>query len=167
MTTTAQKSRFEMLVELVKATAWPVVALIVLTSFWSPLQRTAEQIPVLVNRSDSITIAGLSLKVSRDLRTKASPEVEKVVARLSRTGIEQVLSLSEKTTWKPDSVEHARGYTKELRDLGLVVELQPKELAEVGAGYGMRPTELGRQTQVFLRSVVAEFVQELTLVQSK
>ena len=161
------KSRVETMTELLKAVAWPAIALVVLISFWSPLQRTAEQVPTLVSRSDSITIAGLSLKVSRELRTKASPEVQAVVAKLSRKGIEQVLALSEKSTWKPEDIENGREFTKELRALGLATELPPKELEALHAGYGFTATELGRQTQAFLRAIVAEFVQELTAAKGK
>ncbi len=163
------KSKFELTVELIKATAWPGLTMIILITFWGPLRQTAEQFPYLVRRSDTITIAGLSLEVSRELRRQASPEVEEVITELSKEGIKRVLRLSGGSYWDKGSETHGRADYTELIHLKLVEEIAVDELErqnqEEGKnfGFGVRPTELGRQTQSFLQSVVAEFVQELDL----
>jgi hypothetical protein len=161
------KGRFELLVELVKATAWPMFAAAVLIIFWGPLHETAKEIPTLVGRSDTVTIAGLSLKVSHGLHQKASPEVQKAVGELSREGIERVLSLSSSSWWDKGSEVSGRSDYAELLRLGLVEEVSSSEVEVQNKrdkrdfGYAVRITELGKKVQSFLRSVVAEFVQEL------
>ncbi len=169
MTEAAKKSRFELVVELVKAVAWPTLVALLLLSFWSPLQRTADLIPSIVGRSDTITIAGLSLKIGQGLRNKATPEVERVLAKMSKAGIERVLGMSESAWWDKGSIDFARAENKEIVALGLAVEVPTSEIEQRNAadkrnfGYAVRITALGKQTQAFLRSVVAEFVQELAV----
>jgi hypothetical protein len=122
-----------------------------------------------VGRSDTITFAGLSLKVGPGLREKAPVEVQKVLPRLSRDGIEKILSMSSGGVYwdKPDAWRGREEYA-ELKGLGLVEEIPSDELDKKNAdehrnyGYAVHMTALGRQTQAFLRSVVAEFVQHVT-----
>jgi hypothetical protein len=162
------KSRFELVVELIKAVAWPLIALILLIAFWTPLRQTTDLIPSIIGRSDTISIAGLSLKVSQGLKAKASPEVQRVLAKLSRSGVERVLRMSESAYW--DRVPGRTYYkedTADLLKLGLVSEVSAAEIDGLNAkehrnyDYGVRQTELGKETQSFLQSVVAEFVEEL------
>jgi hypothetical protein len=161
------KSRLELLVELVKATAWPLFAAAVLIIFWGPLHETAKVIPALVGRSDTLTIAGLSLKVSHGLRQKASPEVQKAIGELSREGIERALSLSSSSWWDKGSEVSGRSDYADLLRLGLVEEVPASEVEaqnkrdQRNFGYAVRITELGKRVQSFLRSLVAELVQEL------
>ena len=163
------KSRFELGVELVKAIAWPILAAILLISFWTPLQETASQIPIIVGRSDTITIAGLSLKIGPGLRQKASPDVQKALAQLSQEGVEKILALSVGGSyWDKGQEANGRADNGELVRLGLAEELPSDQLEKMNAaehrnyGYAIHITALGHQTQAFLRSVVAEFVQELS-----
>ena len=116
----APKSRFELFVELVKATAWPILVAVVLVAFWSPLRETARQIPELLGRSDTVTIAGLSLKLSRGLRYQTSPEVKKVLAELSQEAIERLLAMASRSWWDVGSESHGRSENAELLRLGLV-----------------------------------------------
>jgi hypothetical protein len=164
----APKSTFELIVELIRALAWPILAVLVLISFWRPLHDTAVQIPDIVGRSDTITIAGLSLKVGRALRRQASPEVQEVLARLSPEGLKRVLGLSSSIWWDQGQEPMGQADVAELLRLGLVEEVSSAELQERNRedeknfGYGVEITELGEQTQSFLQSVVAEFVQEVS-----
>ena len=89
------KGKFELVVELIRALAWPTIAGLLLFSFWQPLQLTANLLPTIIDRSDSITIAGLSLKVGRELRSEAPPEVRAALAGLSLAGIEMLLNRAE------------------------------------------------------------------------
>lgn len=162
------KSRFELVVELIKALAWPLIALILLIAFWTPLRQTTDLIPSIIGRSDTITIAGLSLKVGQGLKAKATPEVQKVLAKLSRSGVERVLRMSDSSYWTRGSgLSSDKNQGAELVKLGLETEVPQSELdalnlkQQTNYGFGLRITDLGRETQAFLQSVVAEFVQEL------
>ena len=161
------KSKLELTVDLMKALAWPVFGFFVLVSFWTPLQKTAALLPSLVERSDTISIAGLSLKIGSALKNQATPEVERVLAKLTVAGIEKTLALGGSSWWGKESVDTAKRDYAELVALGLVEEVAQAELDArnknyLGSlGYGIKRTDLGEKTQVFLRSVVAQFVQEL------
>lgn len=167
MAESPKKTNFELSVELTKALAWPLLAVVVLASFWSPLQRTADLVPALVGRSDTITIAGLSLKISQNLHSQASPEVREVLAHLSKAGVERILEMGESSYWNKDTGSRGRELNAELIKLGLEVELPQTELDTRNQregrdyGYAVRRSALGEQTQAFLRSIVAEFVQQL------
>lgn len=161
------KSHFELFVELVKATTWPILVAVVLIAFWAPLRDTARQIPSLLSRSDTVTIAGLSLKLSPGLRHQASPDVKKVLAELSQEAIKRLLSMGSSTWWDVGEESRGRSENAELVRLNLVEEVPAHEIKKLNDRdqrnfcYGVRITELGRQTQSFLHSVVAEFVKEL------
>jgi hypothetical protein len=163
----APKTKFELFVELVQAMAWPLSATIVVFSFWTPLQDAARQIPSIVGRSDTITIAGLSLKVGQGLRQKASDAVKRVLDKLSPEGVKKILSMSQGSYWDKGNEYDGRNENSELVKLGLVDEVPANELDQKNGlehknfGYGIRPTQLGRETQSFLQSVVSEFVQQL------
>jgi FMN phosphatase YigB (HAD superfamily) len=161
------KSRFELVVELIKATAWPVFAAVVLITFWGPLHDAAREIPTLIGRSDAVTIAGLSIKVGHGLREKASPDVRKVLAELSREGIEQILSVGSSSWWDKGAEASGRTAYAELLRLRLMEEVPAGEIETLNKkdgrnyGYAVRVIELGQKVRSFLQSVVAEFVQEL------
>lgn len=161
------KSRFELSVELARATAWPILALIVLLAFWTPLHDTARQVPELLGRSDTITIAGLSLELSRELRYKASPDVKEALGKLSQEAIKRLLNMGDSSWWNVGDESHGRFENGELLSLGLVEELDAADMRRQHEadqrkfGYGVAMTTLGRRTKSFLHSVVAEFVHEL------
>jgi hypothetical protein len=166
MTTPAiGKSRLELAVDLVKALAWPLIALTVLISFWSPLRAVARQLPDIVNRSETITIAGLSIKVREGLRRQATPEIARALANVTPDGLKRLLNTSSLSCWGADGADFGRKENAELIRLGLVEEVPKAELCSPQPGqdyvFGARPTALGRETQTFLLAVISEFAQEI------
>lgn len=164
----APKSRFELFVELVKAGAWPLLAAFVLLSLREPLVKTAEEMPSIIGRSESITIAGLSLKIGAALREKITPQIQAALAKLSGDGVAKVLAMSNGGAyWDKGHEEQGRADYEELLRTGLAEEVPGDQLDTLNRqdgrsyGFGVRITALGRATQSFLRSVVAEFVQNL------
>lgn len=158
--------RLKVIVELVKALAWPLFATIALLSFWGPLRLTVRQLPDLVSRSETITVAGLSIKVQRGFSQQASDEVKQAVAQLSPEGISRILTMQGNIYYDSNSVTYARTEYKELIDLGLVEPLPEEELLGVGSddrqyGYGVGITPLGEEAQRLLIALISEFTQEL------
>jgi hypothetical protein len=172
MPATEKKSTLELVVEVIKALAWPLFATVFLVSFWTPLHDTATLIPSIVSRSDTITIAGLSLKVGKALNKKATPEVELALSRLSKEGVKRLLEMSASSWWDKGSEANGQAENSELVKLGLAMEVSADELATRNTtdhknfGYAVRITDLGRKTQDFLRAVIAEFVDELPRTQT-
>jgi hypothetical protein len=130
---------------------------ILLLSFWKPLQETANLIPSIIDRSDAITLSGLSIKIGERLHNKASPEVQDVLAKLSKRGIEKLLTTPSNGTSSWQQASYGRSDSAELLKLGLVAEVMRDEY-----GYSVEITDLGQQTQDFLKSLIAQFVEELT-----
>jgi hypothetical protein len=158
-----------MVVELVKVLAWPVFAICVFLSLWSPLRRTADMIPSIIGSSEAITIAGLSLKVGHSLRSKATPEVMAVLSEISTSGLKRIMEMeaSQYQYWNQNDAEDARNLYRELIKLGLVREVPESSLAELKKSngktvvYALELTQLGEETQKFLESIVRDFAQDL------
>lgn len=165
----APKSKFELIVELVRALAWPLFATIALIVFLGPLRLTARQIPDLVGRSETITVAGLSIEVQRGVSQQASDEVKQAVADLSPDSISLLLNMQGASYFASGYGALGRQQYAELIDLGLVVPLPTEELphpiSESGEvrkyDFGIDITPLGEDAQSFLLSLISEFVQEL------
>lgn len=167
MTDIHKKETFELIVDLVRALAWPIVAFALLFALWSPLRQTAELIPSIISRSDTITISGLSLKIGQRLHREATPEVEAVLKAIRKEDIELMLSVGDTSWWDRNGEAGARSRYKKLIQLGLLSEIKQSEFKfltpeeQRTRSYGVRITPLGDATRDFLRAVVAEFVREL------
>jgi hypothetical protein len=165
---TTPKSTFELTVQLVAAVAWPFIALVVLVGFWQPLRGIAKALPDVVARSETITIASLSIEVGRGLRGKATPQVEKALAGIEPSEIPQLLNVRLPTCWMASEIQGIRVTYGGLLRQGLLEEVDDQPLCAAlrgNAGPGarvVRPTELGRQTQSFLFALVDQLVEEMT-----
>jgi hypothetical protein len=161
------KSKFEIIVDLIKALLWPIIAVFILILFWQPLRLVANQLPSIVSRSETITISGLSLKIrNNDIVQKPSDSVKNVLALLSADGIKRMLNNSTASYWDKGDETFGRSEYEELVKLGLYTEDSAEELAERNKqqknyGYGVEITSLGKETNNFLVQIVAGFVQEL------
>ena len=111
MSKESPKTRYELTVELIKALAWPLFAFFVLFSFWKPLHLAMNQLPEIVNRSNTITIAGLTIKIDRSLQLQnqePSANVKKALSELTPEGIQTLMGLSGTATWLPQSADDGR-----------------------------------------------------------
>src|SRR5262245_1682122 len=81
------KSRLERSTDLLRAVLWPAFAFTVLLSFWTPLREVVKAVPKLIGDSEAITIGDVSLKISKDLRSKLPPDVKMALNGISTEGI--------------------------------------------------------------------------------
>ena len=154
------------IVELVKAVAWPLFATIALLSFWGPLRLTVRQLPELVSRSETITVAGLSIEVQRNVSQQATEEVRQAVAQLSPDSISNLITMQGRRYYFSESAAFGREEHAEMIDLGLVEPLTADELDDAESddreyGFGVEITSLGEEAQRLLLSLISEFTQEL------
>src|SRR5579862_8766251 len=70
---------FATMIEYIKALAWPTVALVFLLSFWTPLHQIMGVLPRLLQQSESISVSGVSLKVSKNIADQVSSEDKEVL----------------------------------------------------------------------------------------
>jgi hypothetical protein len=166
MSSASSKSRFELIIELVRATVWPLIVIISLISFWEPLHKTAQQLPAIVGQSQTITIAGLSLKLQKGIENKPSLKVKEALSNISADSIKKLMTSNEASYWESNYTNSAKVENYELINLRLLEEIPYDQLNESTInrkkyGYGIRLTPLGKETQNFLLSLISEFVQEL------
>ena len=161
--TVQAKTRLELIVELIRALAWPSFAFVLLIALWSPLRLVALQLPDLIGRSETISIAGLSIKVGKGLRQQASKKVVAVLAKLSPDGLRKLVDRGNESYWDIGSESFAKTENAELVRLKLLEEIPERELKERNQryGYGIRPTSLGKEAREYVLALLAEFVGEI------
>jgi hypothetical protein len=169
MTAEPNKSSVELATDFIKAIAWPLFALIFLISFWEPFQAAANMLPDIVNRSNTITIAGLTLQINRSLKLQnqqPSSEVKQVLADISPDDINKILATSGWRVWNAQEVDGGRDEYAKLVKLGVFREMTNQELQNrteyaVRPVYGVVNKPLGDETRDFLIALIAEFAQQL------
>ncbi|HLJ90433.1 MAG TPA: hypothetical protein VKZ53_26730 [Candidatus Angelobacter sp.] len=158
------KTRFELSVELTKALAWPILILIILAVFWTPLHDLVTLAPTLLGHSESITIAGVSIKLGQRLSSQASPEVKKELAAMSPHSIDVLLSHTSSAYWSSDP-SYAKSEHAQLAQAGLVKELSSDDLRrsypDKNYTYGIQLTEQGQEVRKFLIALISEFASQL------
>jgi hypothetical protein len=162
-----QKTRYELTVDLIKAIAWPLFAFFILFSFWKPIHLAADQLSIIINRSNTITIAGLTLKIDQSLdlyKEQPSDEVRSVLANITPNAIRILLEHVQGPTCylttrddpfiKQDKVDNA-----ELISLGLYEEYKKDETNKTA--YCVHLTPVGITTQNYLYDLISAFLQSL------
>lgn len=167
MSPNPSKTRFELFVEFIKAVAWPLFASVVLISFWGPLRSSVSQLPNIVSRSETLSIAGLSLKIRRGLNRQPSEELKKSLSKLTPEDLKFLLNFNSTRCLEEHAASCKADYAG-LLSLGLIQEMSEAELnqriEETNGrryGFGARITPKGKETQGFLYALISEFVQEL------
>lgn len=157
------KTTFELIVELINGIAWPLFAFVLLIGLWGPLQSVATQFPDIIGRSETITIAGLSIKVGQGLKQQASGDVEKVLSNLSPDGLRKLIDNGNESYWDYGSETYAKNEVAELVRMKLLEEISGNELRgkDKKYAYGVRPTILGKNAREYVLKLISQFVGEL------
>jgi hypothetical protein len=161
----------------IKVLAWPILVLLVLVSFWSPLHEVAAMLPNLVSQSESISISGVSIKVSKSIGDRASSDVREVLNKLTSNDIRELLETSDGTVLfeKPDSPDaQAIELTvwKHFIAVGLANELSRQELAakddEDKKNYqsGFRTTDLYPKVRDLAVEFTVQAISQATVVKA-
>lgn len=158
-----EKSKFELSVDLVKALAWPAVVGLLLLSFWNPLQKTANLLPSIIDRSDVITISGLSLKVSREMGSEAPAEVRAVLKRLSPQGVMLLLEFTELHSTSLFSQEEMidREWGELVRNGIVVKSLVVNAPGPLALPWRVQLTPLGVAAKSYLTSLLTEIIRQV------
>jgi hypothetical protein len=84
----------EVLVDGIRALAWPSLVVIALIVFYTPLQDIASNLATKLGDANKVSIGGLSLEIEAKVREQSSPELAKQVGSLSPIAIEELLRTS-------------------------------------------------------------------------
>lgn len=142
-----------------KAIAWPLVVVVALFLFRSPIER-------LLGQTETLNVGNLSFKRSSTLGQTAKPEVLKALEGLSESSINTLLARTSDTACfgPPVEAEPTRNQHAQLIKNGLVDEISATELQSAcesskiqNPNFGVRLTEKGKDTRVFLLRVLSQF----------
>jgi hypothetical protein len=155
MSTTPNKSRLGLIVDLVKIVTWPIMVLLLIVIFWTPLHEIAAALPSIVERSESFEIGALSVKVRHGRLDAPPPDVEAVLAKLDPANLPALLNFRHPNCYSPSDFQWARNTFAEMLELRLLEVTDDFALCTQhpgGAEYTavIRPTLLGTRTQNFL-----------------
>jgi hypothetical protein len=124
----SEQTKVHWLIELIKASAWPCVAVFVVISFWGPLQASARLLPRLLQDTETIEVSGVKINVRNSIAERTPARVKVVLPKLSPAGIEYILenpqvskARSTDPTLAPDVAE--------LIGAGLCVPMTKEDLA--------------------------------------
>lgn len=158
------RGQFELLLDFAKGISWPFFAFVALSMVASPLRETVARLPSLLDRSDKLTISGVTVELEKRLSAKPSAEVERAIGQLSPDGLQQLLSFGgDSATW--DNADAGKASTADLVSLGLLREMSPTELKGLkgSSPFGTMITPLGKRTRSFLMEVIKEFASQLSV----
>jgi hypothetical protein len=80
-----------LLVELVKATAWPLLALVFFLLFQQPIRRTIALVPDKLEKADKAAIGSLSWEIQRHATEQGGNDLAVRVGTLSAAAVEELL----------------------------------------------------------------------------
>jgi hypothetical protein len=142
-----------------KAIAWPLVVVVALLLFRS-------QIGKLVGEADTLNVGNLSFKRSSTLGQTAKPQVLKALEGLSESSINTLFARNLAITCfgPPVLAEPTRNDHAQLIKNGLLEEIAATELQTAcqssnlpTPNFGVRLTDLGKDTRNFLFRVLSQF----------
>lgn len=88
-------ARLELVSKLVSLLTWPVVVLIAVAVFYSPMRRIADMLPEKFEQSSEIGIAGISVKIAEQAKASGNAELAKIISGLSEDAIEWLLKIGD------------------------------------------------------------------------
>jgi hypothetical protein len=166
MTDNSKKSKLELAIELLKVTLWPVIVLVIIVIFWKPLYLSINEVPNVINKSESITIGSLSLKIEKNTVGKPSEAVRNILQKISATGIDVLLSSNAQTEYfHQNEVLYGQKRYKELMELGMYEVMDSSHVGTDALGikyyYAVMPTHTGIETRKYLIEILNGLLKEI------
>lgn len=161
-------TKFDLYLKLTTLLAWPIMILILLVIFWRPIKLLSSKLPKVVQKSETISIAGITLKMTDQITQKPTAKINEALTGL---GHEPLLGLLELGVDEP-SVGGIIGYDtatynssiKHLTNRGLlkVIKPNPTDTNINNSIVKVRMTKLGVKSSLVLADLFKVFVQELS-----
>lgn len=148
--------------EFIKATAWPIVTLVIFLGLFTPIRNLLSELPNVVGRADVITIGQVKVELSRALGASATTDVRDALKGLTGNSVRRLLHLSLRTLeceFRHDPVRYAsdRAAHSQLQTRALVSMLESKkdDNDQRSKCYMVELTDLGKRAQDFLFSFLS------------
>jgi hypothetical protein len=153
------KTRFENINDLVKILIWPLFAVLLLVCFWKPLFSLINKLPEIIDRSQTVTIAGLAIELNQNMR-QPSEEVKIVLSEISPEGVKMLTEFKGTMCWWGEISSDNYQVYEELIRLGLFAETSSIDL-KGNCSIETKITNLGLNTKDYLFELLSEFVGKL------
>jgi len=124
----SEQSKVHWRIELIKALAWPCVAIFIVVAFWGPLQASARLLPQLLQDTETIEVSGVKINVRSSIAERTPARVKVVLQKLSPAGIEYILEKRELSEFRSTDPTLAPDVA-ELIAAGLCVPMTREDLA--------------------------------------
>jgi len=166
MTENSKKSNLELTIELLKVTLWPIIVLVIIVIFWKPLFLSISEVPNVINKSKSITIGSLSLRIEKNSVGKPPEVVKNILQKISTTAIDVLLSSNTQTEYfHQNEVLYGQERYKELIDLGMYEVMDTSHLGtdarNIKFYYAVMPTDIGIETRKYLIGILNGLLKEI------
>jgi hypothetical protein len=87
------KSTFENINDLIKATAWPLIVIIIFIFYRKELGSIIKLIPNKIEKSSKITVGSLSFEIEKSAKIAGDEQLGIIIKNLSEKGIRKLLTL--------------------------------------------------------------------------
>ena len=162
-------------VEFTKVLAWPVLTVVLLICFWSPLHTLVNILPQLLSETEEFSIGGASAHLRKSFVDQAPPDLKEILANLGPEEVRLILQV------RPDDVvcypdppppEQQRPYAAlvRLNVFAWVTKDQAEQQKSAGypCGYGVSTTlKFGRIRDLLIDAISEAIQQSRTLPESK
>lgn len=172
MSEPSNQSRLENFTKLFTVILWPGTILIMIIIFWTPLHLIAEKLPGVMDRSEAITIGGMTVKIKKELKQKSPKAISKAINNLSPSAYFSLLELGSDepdttSTFSYSTTAWNDGKMNELLRNGLIsivsnttnqdsIFVRGQEITK------FKLTKLGVDSGLFLADIVGVFFKEIT-----
>jgi len=158
-----RKGTFYTFTELTKALAWPLIALIAMAVFSSPISSILLALPDILHNTKTVKFQGFELSLNEATVPQPTPEQSAVIAKMHRHDLELLLStatLNVACDFDPHANSPAiAGRVNSLDDLirlGLADHLDASQTPSVCGGRGgASVNELGKGVRSFFIGLIA------------
>ena len=82
------------ILEVLKAAMWPMAAIVMFSSLYTPLDGLLRKMPEVIGRADVITIGDMKLQLTKALEIDATPEIRAALSSLSSAGASRIIRLA-------------------------------------------------------------------------
>jgi hypothetical protein len=85
----------DLLAKIVGLVTWPIILLVLLIMFYSPIMRIADLLPDKIEKSYEISVGNLSLKLQQKAIAAGNVELAKIIGGLSQEAIKWILKIAD------------------------------------------------------------------------
>lgn len=149
-----EKTKLELITNLIKATLWPLVIILIIIFLGKPLRK-------LIDNSQSISFGNFTLRIKNEV-SSPSQNVKNVISKISGKEINELLYIgidtTEYTGYDDESLKDAP--IEQLIDNGLIKSVTSPTLDTLKHFY--KPTPLGVETYNFYVDLISAFAKNIS-----